>query len=120
MYTFRIGSLSYSGPQVTRQRTRRDLPDGDVATDKNLSDYADGIEAIIISKDKDFVNSHRISGSPGRLISVKLGNCSNNALIECFESLLPEITSAFRADFRRVELYHTHLIMHRAPSRPSE
>ena len=54
-------------------------------SDEEIMQYADLNDFIIISKDKDFKNSHLIRKKPKKLIKINLGNISNAELIKVFE-----------------------------------
>jgi predicted nuclease of predicted toxin-antitoxin system len=50
-------------------------------TDQAICSYADSHDFIVVSKDKDFKNSHFIHLSPKKLLLITLGNSSNERLI---------------------------------------
>lgn len=50
-------------------------------TDKAICEYADEHDFIVISKDKDFKNSHLIHSSPRKLLLIALGNLSSDHII---------------------------------------
>lgn len=60
-------------------------------TDKEISNYADEHNLVVITKDNDFKNSHFISKSPQKVIRITLGNVSNTDLIGLFDKYLPFI-----------------------------
>lgn len=59
--------------------------------DKDISEYSDFNDLILISKDHDFRNSFFIKGSPRKLIKINLGNISNEELIKIFTENLKVI-----------------------------
>jgi predicted nuclease of predicted toxin-antitoxin system len=69
--------------------------------DKDICEYADGNDLIVITKDYDFRDSYFINGSPKKLIKINLGNIST---IELIKSLSQVMIAAER-------LYNTHSFM---------
>jgi len=65
--------------------------DGCFTKDVDISAYVDANELILITKDRDFKNSHLLVGSPRKLIKVNLGNSGNDQLIEIFEVYIRSI-----------------------------
>jgi predicted nuclease of predicted toxin-antitoxin system len=60
------------------------LPDRNKTTDQNICNLAKEQQRIIISKDKDFLDSHLIKRIPEKIIIVRTGNISNQVLLELF------------------------------------
>lgn len=56
--------------------------------DRDISEYADNHDYIIITKDADFRDSHYIKKSPKKLIKVNLGNISNTELIHILSEVI--------------------------------
>jgi predicted nuclease of predicted toxin-antitoxin system len=63
----------------------KDLPE-----DRQLFDAAKAADAVLITKDRDFVNLVERYGSPPHVIWLTCGNCSNTELERILESALPE------------------------------
>jgi len=59
--------------------------------DKDICDFADSNDLIVITKDYDFRNSFFVKGSPKKLIKVNLGNISTTDLIESISQILNAI-----------------------------
>jgi len=53
-------------------------------TDKDICEYADSNDYIIISKDSDFRDSFFVRGTPRKLLKINLGNISNQEIIAIF------------------------------------
>lgn len=88
------------------------LQDGNRTPDREVAQRADSGGCIVVTKDRDFRDSHLLSGSPRRLLVVATGNTSNTALLDMFEANLELIVGAFEdADF--VEIGPQALIVHR-------
>ena len=69
-------------------------------------------DSDICRKDRDFLDSFYINGTPSQLLWVPIGNITNTELLIRFESLLPDLQEAF-ADSRCVEMTLVGLIIHR-------
>lgn len=89
-----------------------DLPRGNRSTDNDLCRIADTDSRILVSKDRDFLDSFYINGSPSHLLWVTVGNVANAELLKLFESMLPDLHQAFAAS-QCVEMTLTELIVHR-------
>jgi predicted nuclease of predicted toxin-antitoxin system len=70
-----------------------EILDGWRTKDADFCRYADDNRYTIISKDRDFLNSHFLKGTPKSLIKINLGNISNNELLEIFSENLRSIKS---------------------------
>jgi predicted nuclease of predicted toxin-antitoxin system len=73
------------------------------ADDGEIWSHAERRDAIIVTKDSDFV-SLNVSHPGPRVILVRLGNCSNDEFLRKFEDALPRILDLFEAGSRLVEL----------------
>jgi predicted nuclease of predicted toxin-antitoxin system len=61
-------------------------------------------DAVIISKDEDFVDRWLMTETPVALIWIRKGNCSNQALMAWFEPLWPETSKRLEQGDRLIEL----------------
>jgi predicted nuclease of predicted toxin-antitoxin system len=75
----------------------------EAADDSAVWKYAADRDAIIVTKDTDFVRSDASQPSP-RVILVCTGNCSNSWLIARFSAGLSKILSHFDSGAKLVEL----------------
>ena len=89
-----------------------DLPEGNRTSDSALCGIADESSRILVSKDRDFLDSYYINGKPSRLLWVTIGNVTNGDLLARFEELLPDLQNAF-SESTCVELNAYELIIHR-------
>lgn len=89
-----------------------ELPDGNRTTDAHIAEAADADDRVVITKDRDFRNSHLLRQTPRRLLVVATGNISNTDLTALFTQELEAIIDALdEASF--VELGPDSLIVHR-------
>jgi predicted nuclease of predicted toxin-antitoxin system len=88
-----------------------DLPNGSRSTDAEIAVVADAEDRVVVSKDRDFRNSHLIHGSPRRVFAVRTGNISNNELLALVQANAEQIAQALDyASF--VELGRDRLVVH--------
>ena len=90
-----------------------DLPAGNRTDDRTIIELADAQHRIVVSKDRDFRDSHAVSGAPQRLLIVATGNITNTALLALFERHLGTIEAAF-AETALVELRAETMVVHRS------
>lgn len=88
-----------------------DLPERNRTSDAEVNRFADQDDRVVVSKDRDFLDSLLITGMPSRLLWVTTGNISNADLLALFESLLPELHNAF-LKYDCVELTTSGLMIH--------
>jgi len=58
-----------------------DLPAGNETTDAEVARWGDAQDAIVVSKDHDFMTSRALNGVPRKLCLLRFGNCDNDTLI---------------------------------------
>lgn len=89
-----------------------DLPRGNASTDDEVCEVADEQERVVVTKDRDFRDSHLLRRTPRWLLIVSTGNLSNTALLALFEEHGAAVVSALQeADF--AELGPDVLVQHR-------
>jgi predicted nuclease of predicted toxin-antitoxin system len=65
------------------------------ASDKQIWRHATATDAVLITKDEDFVTMRALSRHGGpTIVWVRVGNTTTRALIALFSSVLPEILGA--------------------------
>ncbi len=74
------------------------------AEDERIWEHARTRQAIIISKDEDFVDRWLLSAKPVPLIWIRKGNCSSRALIGWLEPLWPEALKRLEQGEQLIEL----------------
>ena len=74
------------------------------AEDKRIFEKARELDAIIITKDRDFVELQMRLGPPPKVIWVTSGNTSNRRLKQIFSKLFPEIVTFLKQGHNLVEI----------------
>jgi predicted nuclease of predicted toxin-antitoxin system len=88
-----------------------ELPDGNRTTDETLIKLSITNQAVLVTKDSDFVQSFLLKRQPWKLLLVSTGNISNDELMNLFKLNLDQIVGLLTTyDF--VELSRTNLICH--------
>lgn len=62
-----------------------DLPESNRTSDTEIIRIADSQARIVVSKDRDFRDSHLLVGTPARLLVVSTGNITNGYLLALFD-----------------------------------
>jgi len=71
-----------------------DLPNGNRTTDAQIAEVADSSDRVVVTKDRDFRDSHLLMRSPRRLLVVATGNITNDALLASFAKHLDVFVAA--------------------------
>ena len=88
-----------------------DLADGNRTVDADICALADGEGRVVVTKDRDFRDSHLLRSTPARLLIIATGNITNSDLLALVDAHLDAIVAAVgEASF--VELTHDRLIVH--------
>ena len=87
------------------------LPDGNRTTDAAFAAMADGEDRVVVTKDRDFRDSHLLRGEPRRLLVVATGNISNRDLLALFADNLETLVVALD-EARYVEIGPSGLVIH--------
>lgn len=88
-----------------------DLPDGNRTTDRTLITLSLTTQAVVVTKDSDFVESFLLRREPWKLLLVSTGNISNDELVTLFQMNIHQLADTFNS-FDFVELSRTSLICH--------
>lgn len=88
-----------------------ELPMGNRTTDEEICRIADRENRIVVTKDRDFLDSFWVSGTPKRLLYVRLGNLSNEALLTLAASEFQELRKMISQQ-RCVEWTSSGFIVH--------
>ena len=80
--------------------------------DNDICEYADKKNFTVVTKDKDFKDSHFIRQTPKKLIKVNLGNISTNNLIVTIDNVLDKLENLFSSNKKcYVEINQDELII---------
>jgi predicted nuclease of predicted toxin-antitoxin system len=101
-------ALQAAGHEATHSL---DLPAGNRTADAVLSDWADRHEAVMVTKDGDFLISRTLRGRPHRLLLLKVGNCRNDELLRLVEAQLARLVDVF-GEPACVELSQSWMVVH--------
>ena len=88
-----------------------DMPDQNATSDHAINKKCKSENRILITKDKDFIDSHLISGNPAKLLFVSTGNISNPILIGIFDQNIERICLLFEAN-SFIEISSDEIIAH--------
>jgi predicted nuclease of predicted toxin-antitoxin system len=88
-----------------------ELPEANRTTDQTLIGLSITAQAILVTKDSDFVQSFLLKREPWKLLLVSTGNIGNDELMKLFEQNIGPLTEAFRT-FDFVELNRLSIICH--------
>lgn len=68
-----------------------ELPDGNRTTDQALISLSLANQAVLVTKDSDFVESFLLKKEPWKLVLVSTGNIGNDELLSLFERNIKQI-----------------------------
>ncbi len=88
-----------------------DLPMANKTPDETIIQLAARDSRVVVTKDRDFVNSFTIRGEPAQLLLLTTGNISNNDLEKLFVTYLPLIEAALKTN-HFIELSGTQITVH--------
>jgi predicted nuclease of predicted toxin-antitoxin system len=74
------------------------------AKDGDIWNYAVSHQAVIVSKDEDFVDRFRRRGNGPVIVWLRIGNSSNRALLAWFVPLLPALMQRIQAGDKLIEV----------------
>ena len=74
------------------------------AEDGAIRQYAIRSKTVVLTKDEDFAAHAVWQRQPPIVVWVRVGNCSNRALLAWFEPLLPEVVRRLDAGERLIEI----------------
>ena len=100
--------LQQSGLEVTHTLQ---LPEGNRTTDRDLIALSIASQAVLVTKDSDFVQSFLLKKEPWKLLLVSTGNISNDELLTLFERNIEQVVRHLRT-FDFIEINQTSIICH--------
>jgi predicted nuclease of predicted toxin-antitoxin system len=87
------------------------LPLGNRTPDIEVARVADDEARVVVTKDRDFVDSHILSARPHSLLLISTGNISNDELMSLFVTNLDQIVVACETS-GLVELSRDAIVVH--------
>ncbi|HET6660957.1 MAG TPA: DUF5615 family PIN-like protein [Rubrobacter sp.] len=88
-----------------------DLPAGNRTTDAELNELSTSAARVVITKDRDFVDSFLLFHRPFKLLLISTGNITNADLEDLFVAQIPAVAAAFES-YDYLELTRTTLVFH--------
>ncbi len=89
-----------------------ELPNRNATPDSEIGAIAYADDRVVVTKDRDFRDSHLLRSTPRRLLIVATGNITNDVLLALFEENLDALVSAL-AEASFVEIGADRLVIHR-------
>lgn len=89
----------------------RDLPEGNSTPDAQIINLAVQEDRVVITKDRDFLDSFLLKGEPKRLLLISTGNIRNSELEHLLFLVLNDLVSLF-LEHRYLELTRNTIIVH--------
>lgn len=74
------------------------------ADDPDIWNYAARMQAVIVTKDEDFPNLRMLNPSGPQLVWLRVGNCSNRALLAWFSPLLQDVIDRLKSGEGLIEV----------------
>lgn len=88
------------------------LPNGNRTTDADLAALADAEDRVVVTKDRDFRDSHLLRQTPRWLLLVTTGNITNDTLMALFDQHLDTMVAALQ-EAMFIEVGSDILVVHR-------
>lgn len=88
-----------------------ELPRGNRTLDSEVMRVADDAGRVVVTKDREFVDSHVLSGRPHSLLLVSTGNIRNDELVQLFVANVDQLVVDCEAS-RFVELSRDAIVVH--------
>lgn len=88
-----------------------DLPKQNTTQDEEINEFSYQYQYIVITKDKDFLDSFIVRKKPYKLLLITTGNIKNGDLINLLSSNLLEIITLFENHYF-IEINQTQITIH--------
>jgi predicted nuclease of predicted toxin-antitoxin system len=72
--------------------------------DSSIRDYAASKAAVIVTKDEDFAARIQMNPEGPAVVWLRIGNCSNRALLQWLAPMLPHILDCLRQGEKLIEI----------------
>lgn len=89
----------------------QDLPRRNATPDSEINLLSIQESRIVVTKDRDFVDSFMIDRQPYKLLILTTGNINNNQLIELFMKNLPHLAELFQ-EHSLIEMNRDTIVVH--------
>ena len=89
----------------------QDLPRQNATPDSEINLLSIQESRIVITKDRDFLDSFMISQQPDKLLILTTGNINNNQLIDLFVKNLPQLAELFQ-QHSLIEMNRDTIVVH--------
>ncbi len=100
--------LQMSGYDVIHTR---DLPGQNATTDSEINAISMQQERVVVTKDRDFLDSFLLRQQPYKLLLVTTGNITNTELVELFAKNLLQLADLFE-QHSLIEINRDDIIVH--------
>ncbi len=88
-----------------------DLPNKNATQDEEINEFSCQYEYIVVTKDKDFLDSFILQKKPYKLLLITTGNIKNSDLISLLSNNLQEIITLFENHYF-IEINQTQITIH--------
>jgi predicted nuclease of predicted toxin-antitoxin system len=88
-----------------------DLPHKNATSDEEINRISLEESRVVVSKDRDFLDSILINQKPYKLLFVSTGNINNNQLIELFKNNIVQIAHLFETSYL-LEINTNGIVIH--------
>ena len=89
----------------------KDLPRRNATPDSEINWLSIQESRIVITKDRDFIDSFMIQQQPYKLLILTTGNINNNQLIDLFMNNLPQLAELFQ-EHLLIEMNRDTIVVH--------
>ena len=89
----------------------KDLPRRNATPDLEINLLSIQESRIVITKDRDFLDSFMIKQQPYKLLILTTGNINNNQLIDLFMKNLPQLAELFQ-EHSLIEMNRETIVLH--------
>jgi predicted nuclease of predicted toxin-antitoxin system len=91
--------------------TLLDLPQQNATRDSEINTISRQQERIVVTKDRDFLDSFLLRQQPYKLLLVTTGNITNSELVELFAKNLSQLADLFE-QYSLIEINRDDIIVH--------
>jgi predicted nuclease of predicted toxin-antitoxin system len=89
----------------------QDLPRRNATPDSEINFLSIQESRIVITKDRDFLDSFMIKQQPYKLLILTTGNINNNQLVDLFMNNLPQLAELFQ-EHSLIEMNRDTIVVH--------